>query len=247
MQIICGCSRFNKSNTNNKIMIKKAIYLKNLKFSYKSTSKNATPVILNIEELEILAGEKVFLYGPSGHGKSTLLNILAGVLEVEKGEVFVLENHLQNISQSARDHLRGENIGYIFQIFNLIPYLNIRENILLPCLINKKRGADIDFYGQADELIKQLDLIEHEEKNVMELSIGQQQRVAAARALIGNPKLIIADEPTSSLDEKNTSDFMNLLLNEWEKRKFTLIFVSHDSNLKKYFPRTISLPDINKT
>ena len=195
--------------------------------------------------MEILSGEKVFLYGPSGHGKSTLLNILAGVLEVKTGYVEVLGTNLHDISQGARDRLRGENVGYIFQIFNLIPYLNIKENIVLPCLINKKRAEGSDFYAQADELIKTLGLTEYASRNVTDLSIGQQQRVAAARALIGNPKLIIADEPTSSLDEKNTSEFMNLLLSEWEKRKFTLVFVSHDSGLKKYFPRTISLPDIS--
>lgn len=223
-----------------------SILLKDLKFSYPSSTKKPAPLVLSIDELEILDGEKVFLYGPSGFGKSTLLNILAGVLEVKSGQVEVLGKNLHSISQGARDHLRGENVGYIFQIFNLIPYLNIKENIVLPCLINKKRGAGIDFYEQADELIKTLGLTEHAEKKVTDLSIGQQQRVAAARALIGNPKLIIADEPTSSLDEKNTSEFMNLILAEWEKRRFTLVFVSHDTSLKAYFPRTISLPDINK-
>jgi putative ABC transport system ATP-binding protein len=227
-------------------MTTKSIFIKDLKFSYEKNSSNKTPLVLNIEELEILSGEKVFIYGPSGYGKSTLLNIMAGVLETKNGQVQVLETDLHSVSQSSRDHLRGENVGYIFQIFNLIPYLNIKENIVLPCLINKKRAAGIDFYAQADELIKTLGLTDHAEKNVTDLSIGQQQRVAAARALIGNPKLIIADEPTSSLDEKNTSEFMSLLLSEWEKRRFTLVFVSHDSSLKKYFPRTISLPDINK-
>jgi putative ABC transport system ATP-binding protein len=226
-------------------MTQKSILVKDLKFSYTQKDKNA-PLVLSIDELEIAQGEKVFLYGPSGHGKSTLLNILAGVLEVKNGLVEVLGNNLHAISQGSRDHLRGENVGYIFQIFNLIPYLNIKENIVLPCLINKKRAEGIDFYAQADELIKTLGLADHAHKNVTDLSIGQQQRVAAARALIGNPKLIIADEPTSSLDEKNTTEFMNLILSEWEKRKFTLVFVSHDTNLKKYFPRTISLPEINK-
>lgn len=223
-----------------------SILIKDLKFSYKPHKNKSAPLVLAIDELEIKASEKVFLYGPSGYGKSTLLNILAGVLEVKSGHVEVLGKDLHLLPQGARDHLRGENVGYIFQIFNLIPYLNIKENIVLPCLINKKRGAGTDFNAQADELIETLGLTEHAFKNVTDLSIGQQQRVAAARALIGNPQLIIADEPTSSLDEKNTAEFMNLLLNEWEKRRFTLIFVSHDTRLKNYFPRTISLPDINK-
>jgi putative ABC transport system ATP-binding protein len=218
-----------------------SILIKDLRFSY-----NTNPLVLSIDHLEIQSGEKIFLYGPSGHGKSTLLNILAGVLEIKSGKVEILENNLHQISQGARDHLRGKNIGYIFQIFNLIPYLNIKENIILPCLINKSRGEGIDFQTQADELIKTLGLTDHVLKKVTDLSIGQQQRVAAARALIGNPQLIIADEPTSSLDEKNTEEFMNLLLSEWQKRKFTLVFVSHDTSLKKYFQKTISLPDINK-
>lgn len=222
-----------------------SINIRDLKFSY-GHKLDSSPLVLSIDELEIKSGEKVFLYGPSGHGKSTLLNILAGVLPVRNGQVEVLGKNLHNIGQSARDHLRGENIGYIFQLFNLIPYLTIRENIVLPCLINKKRAGKIDFHQQADDLIKTLGLSQFAEKKVTSLSIGQQQRVAAARALIGSPSLIIADEPTSSLDEFNTSEFMNLLLGEWEKRGFTLVFVSHDSGLKKYFPKTISLPDINK-
>lgn len=220
------------------------IKIENLSFSY-GKSANSSPV-LAIESLVIEEGEKVFLYGPSGHGKSTLLNILAGVLEVRHGTVEIFQRNLSRLSQANRDHLRGENVGYIFQIFNLIPYLNIKENIVLPCLINKKRGQGINFYNQADELINMLGLTDHATKKVTDLSIGQQQRVAAARALIGKPQLVIADEPTSSLDEKNTSEFMELLLSEWEKRKFTLVFVSHDTSLKKYFQRSISLPDINK-
>lgn len=223
----------------------RAVYLQNLKFAYNQKNKAAPPV-LKIDELSIFRGEKVFLFGPSGHGKSTLLNILAGVLEVKDGFVEVLGQNLHEMSQTKRDHLRGENVGYIFQIFNLIPYLNIKENIILPAMINKKRGLGVDFHAQADELIKTLGLTDHAHKPVTDLSIGQQQRVAAARALIGNPDLIIADEPTSSLDEKNTAEFMNLILSEWEKRKFTLIFVSHDTGLKHYFPRTISLPEINR-
>lgn len=227
-------------------MTSSSIYIKDLRFSYSNQSNINTPLVLNIDTLEILSGEKIFLFGPSGFGKSTLLNIIAGVLEAKTGRIEVLGKNLQTISQSARDHMRGENIGYIFQLFNLIPYLNIKENIILPCLINKKRSSEINYHDQADDLIKTLGLVEHVNKNVTDLSIGQQQRVAAARALIGNPKLIIADEPTSSLDEKNTSEFMDLLLGEWEKRKFTLIFVSHDTRLKKYFQKTISLTDINK-
>ncbi len=218
-----------------------AISLKNCQFSY---SKN-TNLVIDINQLDIEVGEKVFLYGPSGHGKSTLLNLTAGVLKANSGLVEVLGHDLTKISQSRRDHLRGEKIGYIFQIFNLIPYLTVKENIVLPCMITKNRSQD-NFHLQAEELIDSLGLREHVNKKVTDLSIGQQQRVAAARALIGNPEMIIADEPTSALDEKNTREFMELLMSVWEKKKFTLIFVSHDERLKAYFNRSISLPEINQ-
>jgi len=218
-----------------------SINISNLKFGY-TENKN----IIDIEFLKIQKGEKVFIYGPSGHGKSTLLNLISGVLNFKEGEIEILGKSVKNLSVSRKDELRGSKIGYIFQIFNLIPYLNVTENVVLPCLINKSRSSNQDFYMQAEELIKKLNLFEHKDKNPTTLSIGQQQRVAQARALIGNPEIIIADEPTSSLDEKNTIEFMNLLLSEWEKRKFTLIFVSHDERLKKYFDRSLSLPEINK-
>lgn len=218
-----------------------AINLDKCKFSYNKNSK----LVINIDQLQIQSGEKIFLYGPSGHGKSTLLNLTAGVLKADSGKVEVLGSDLTKLSQSKRDHLRGEKIGYIFQIFNLIPYLTVKENIVLPCMINKKR-SDGDFHQQAEELIDSLGLREHINKPVTELSIGQQQRVAAARALIGNPQMIIADEPTSALDEKNTREFMELLMRVWEQKKFTLIFVSHDERLKSYFERSISLPEINR-
>lgn len=218
-----------------------AITVDNLKFGYQSNQ-----TIINIESLRINQGEKVFIFGPSGYGKSTLLNLISGVLSFSEGNIEVLGKKIRTLNVSDKDILRGSEIGYIFQIFNLIPYLDIKENIILPCLINKERAHGDDFKAQADELISKLNLSEHVLKNPTELSIGQQQRVAQARAMIGNPKIIIADEPTSSLDEKNTIEFMNLLLSEWEKRKFTLVFVSHDERLKKYFDRSISLPEINK-
>lgn len=218
-----------------------SLKINQLKFSY-----NKGKTVLDIDNLEINQGEKVFLYGPSGYGKSTLLNLIAGVLPVSEGEISVLGNNLSKLSNTKKDLLRGSEIGYIFQIFNLIPYLNIEENIVLPCMINKNRAHNLDYRQQAQDLMAVLGLEEFKDKNVTALSIGQQQRVAQARALIGNPKIIIADEPTSSLDEKNTNEFMKLLLSEWEKRKFTLIFVSHDERLKKYFERSISLPEINR-
>lgn len=218
-----------------------AIELKRCQFSYGLHS----PQVINIDKLEIKNGEKVFLYGPSGHGKSTLLNLIAGVLKPSNGDLLVLGHNMNDLSPSKRDQFRGEKIGYIFQIFNLIPYLTIKENIILPCLVNKNRTSQ-DYEKQAEELIDALGLRDHVHKKVTDLSIGQQQRVAAARSLIGDPKLIIADEPTSALDEKNTNEFMELLISLWQKKGFTLLFVSHDERLKTHFDRTLSLSEINR-
>ncbi len=216
-----------------------AIKLEQCKFAY-----HGNQFVIDINHLSIKRGEKVFLFGPSGHGKSTLLNLVAGVLNSSSGEVHILGNHLNHLTQTKRDQLRGEKIGYIFQIFNLIPYLSVLENIKLPCLINKKRSHK-NVHLEALELSETLGLTNFLHQPVSDLSIGQQQRVACARALIGNPEIIIADEPTSALDEKNNKEFMNLLMSQWEKKKFTLLFVSHDERLKSYFERSISLPEIN--
>ncbi len=216
-----------------------AIKLDQCQFFYQKNN-----LVIDIKNLSIQKGEKVFLYGPSGHGKSTLLNLIAGVLKSTSGDIEVLGQKMSKLGQTKRDRLRGEKIGYIFQIFNLIPYLSVLDNIILPCLINKKRSHQ-NVKQEAMELIETLGLTSLLNQSVSDLSIGQQQRVACARALIGNPEIIIADEPTSALDEKNNKEFMNLLMSQWEKKKFTLLFVSHDERLKNYFDRTLSLPEIN--
>lgn len=217
-----------------------AIELKNVIYTYDNKK-----TILNIKEFVIDKDESVFIYGPSGYGKSTLLNLIAGVITTSSGDLKVLGSNLSSFSQGKRDVFRGEKIGYIFQSFNLIPYLTVLENVLLPCKINKARAA-IDAQEEALSLLSSLGLSEFVNAQVANLSIGQQQRVACARALIGKPALVIADEPTSSLDQKNTKEFMDLLISLKDKYKFTLIFVSHDERLKSYFNRTISLPEINQ-
>ena len=219
-----------------------AISLKDVCFSYDSD----VPV-LNIESLSVDCGEKVFINGPSGSGKSTLLNIISGVLSPTSGELSILEHNPNKLSNGDKDKLRGDNIGFVFQSFNLIPYLTIYENILLPIKASKIKRLKVA--NKLDEEINRisthLKIKDFLHKRVTELSIGQQQRVAVARALIGDPEIIIADEPTSSLDEDVTDSFMKLLIEEHEKKKFTLVFVSHDRRLAKYFDREIALLDIN--
>lgn len=222
----------------------RTIDIESLKFAYRA----AKPV-LDIAELRIARSERVFLHGPSGSGKTTLLGILAGVLKAEEGRVNILGRDLTKISGPARDALRGVHMGYIFQMFNLIPYLSVLENILLPCRINRERrrrvgGASLE--NEARALAERLDIGQLVGETVVDLSVGQQQRVAAARALLGAPALIIADEPTSALDEDQRENFLNLLFTHCGAIGSTLLFVSHDRRMMPLFDRAISLTEINR-
>ena len=223
--------------------MKLAINMQNLSFHY----EDAHP-ILKLDVFEVKMQEKIFIYGPSGCGKSTLLGLIAGVFLPQQGTLEVFGLDFCSTSRSKRDEIRGKEIGYIFQTFNLIPYLSCLENILLPCIITQQRKTKITgpLEQEAALLAEHLNLTEVLHKNARQLSVGQQQRVAAARALIGNPQLVIADEPTSSLDGKNTNEFLKLLLREWEEKQFTLVFVSHDERLADDFNRSISLPELNR-
>jgi putative ABC transport system ATP-binding protein len=221
-----------------------AVDIKNLVFSYR-----APKAVLQIRELKIARGEKVFLHGPSGSGKTTLLGVLAGVLKANQGSVKILQHDLARMSGPARDALRGAHIGYIFQMFNLIPYLNVLENITLPCLVSeerKRRIATLPLDQEAAAMAERLGIGAIIHERVTDLSVGQQQRVAAARALLGSPELIIADEPTSALDEDHRESFLNLLFTRCREIGSTLLFVSHDRRMMALFDRAISLPEINE-
>jgi len=222
--------------------------LKNVCFSWKNSGRE----LLNLPELLVEQHDHVFLQGPSGSGKSTLLALVGGILVSESGTLKVLGTEIKSLSSSARDAFRVDHIGFIFQLFNLLPYLSIEENVMLPLSFSKIRAkragrTKIDQVNEAHRLLKALALGEQlaEKSPVTELSVGQQQRVAAARALIGNPELIIADEPTSALDADLRHSFLELLFGECKKAGSTLLFVSHDSTLSELFNRKISMDEIN--
>ncbi|MDH5368545.1 MAG: ATP-binding cassette domain-containing protein [Gammaproteobacteria bacterium] len=225
-----------------------AIQIKQLEFSWKEN----LPLTLNIEKLDIQNGERVFIKGASGSGKSTLLSLLGGVLLPQKGNVEILGQKINNLNGTARDIFRSNHIGFIFQMFNLLPYLSVIENVTLPLHFSDQRKHRVlknsNIKKEAMRLLSHLDLTD---KNILsrsthELSVGQQQRVAAARALIGSPEIVIADEPTSSLDTDRRDAFIDLLVNECNENKSTLIFVSHDQTLEHHFDRSISLNSINQ-
>jgi len=203
---------------------------------------------LDIPRMEIAAGESVFMHGPSGSGKSTLLNLIGGVAIPEQGRIDLLGTNLVAESARARDRFRADHIGFIFQQFNLLPWLSAVDNVLLPCMFSAARGNRVGKpRKEAARLLERLDLATHLwEKPAAELSVGQQQRVAAARALIGNPEIIIADEPTSALDAPRQRAFIDLLLTESHGVGATLLFVSHDTRLAARFDRVVALTQINR-
>lgn len=224
--------------------VNQIIQIKNLLFKWPAQKDD----LLSIAELHIGKGEHLFLCGESGSGKSTFLNLLGGVVTPQQGEIVILGRSLVSLSAIQRDQFRAGHIGFIFQQFNLLPYLSIIDNVTLPCHFSIERykkacGSSSNPENEARRLLNHLGIDDEEliTKPVTQLSVGQQQRVAAARALIGSPEIIIADEPTSSLDEKSQKAFVNLLLKEAEAAGSTIILVSHDQRFAAFFQRSASI------
>ncbi len=209
----------------------------------------AGPKVLSIPRFTVAQGERVFLMGASGSGKSTLLGLIGGVLPRYTGSVRVLGETLENLTGARRDAFRAAHIGYIFQMFNLLPFLSTIDNVLLTTRFSRERAerAGSDPQGEARRLLSALGLRDPAllRRPITALSIGQQQRVAAARALMGRPGLVIADEPTSALDADSRLDFLELLRSECSAAGSTLLFVSHDTALAGAFDRTVAMSGIN--
>lgn len=225
------------------------VQLENVQFAW---AKKASPAI-DIENFNIRENERVFLQGPSGCGKTTLLGLIGGILKAQSGRISVAGSDIGALSNHKRDAFRVAHIGFIFQMFNLLPYLSVIDNVILPCLFSRRRRKKAlqntkTLQDEAIRLLSQLDLDISRliSQPVNKLSVGQQQRVAVARALIGKPEIIIADEPTSSLDSDNREAFLELLFQECSAFQMTLIFVSHDTSLAHLFDRNIMMSDINK-
>jgi putative ABC transport system ATP-binding protein len=226
-----------------------AIDLRDLRFGWTPRAP-----LLDISELRIEPGERLFLQGPSGSGKSTLLGLIGGVLLPQAGSISVLGTDITTLGASARDRFRADHVGFIFQQFNLLPFLDVIDNVTLPCKFSPRRAerASASARNQAAEaylllLALGLDPAAVRGRSVRELSVGQQQRVAAARALIGAPEILIVDEPTSALDEDARTAFLELLIAQCDRYRSTLVFVSHDTSLASLFDRKLQLAQINRT
>ena len=216
-----------------------AIDVHGLEFAY----PKATSAVLAIDQLTVAKGEKVFLQGASGSGKSTLLNILAGTLPVTRGTVTLLGYALSTMTARQRDAFRAQYIGVVFQQFNLVDYLTVKENIDAAAYFAGKSGRDVSH--RLRQIIDALQLPKTVlTKRASQLSVGQQQRVAIARALINQPELLIVDEPTSALDAAARDQFIQLLLSS--AANSTVIFVSHDASLASYFETCLSMQTLNQ-
>lgn len=200
---------------------------------------------LSVPAFSVNAGETVLLLGESGSGKSTLLSLICGIVPPQTGEVTVLGTGLSTLKPAQRDRFRGETIGVIFQQFNLLPYASVEDNIRLPLRFAAKRRARTGA-GDASKLCAALGLPPGVTgTKAGQLSVGQQQRVAVARALIGQPGLIIADEPTSALDADTQDNFLALLFEQVRATNAALLMVSHDARISDRFDRTVQLSDIS--
>ncbi|MDM1695725.1 ABC transporter ATP-binding protein [Thiopseudomonas alkaliphila] len=208
--------------------------------------------LLKIPQLTIAASERVFLKGPSGSGKSTLLGLLGGVNLPCRGQIKLLGQDLTQLSAAQRDQFRADHCGFIFQQFNLLPFLTVLQNVVLGCQFSKTRQQKArqrfgSVLAAAEHLLNQLGLAKAlYEQPASSLSIGQQQRVAVARGLIGAPELLIADEPTSALDADTRGRFLELLFNESQASQTSVLFVSHDQSLASQFDRQLDLLELNQ-
>ena len=225
-----------------------AVEIDRIRFAWVSGQRD----VLEIARFEVAAGERVFIEGPSGSGKSTLFSLLGGVSSPQEGTVRVLGAGISEMPARRRDRFRADHVGFVFQMFNLVPYLSMIDNVTLPCRFSRRRRERAGSRSGAPEaearrLLARLGLDGDEllGRAVTDLSIGQQQRVAVARALIGAPELLIADEPTSALDEGTRERFLELLFAQCDEAGTSLLFASHDKRLGAVFDRRVSLGELN--
>lgn len=217
--------------------------IRNLRFAWPGDPEP----LLAMASLSLAVGEKVFMFGPSGSGKSTLLALIGGLVRPQSGHIQFQGEDLTALGGARRDRVRAEHLGVIFQQFNLLPWLDLKANVMLPCRFSRARAGRAGDVGQAAETLLAAMGLErvlwHRRADC--ISVGQQQRVAAARALIGRPALILADEPTSALDHDRRQDFLDLLFAQVEAAGSTLLFVSHDRELAGRFDRAVDLTELN--
>ena len=210
------------------------ISIENLRFQYPRSDFR-----LAIDDLSVETGAKVAIVGPSGSGKTTLLNLIGGIAIPESGRVTIDEKTISDLPDSARRNYRISNIGMVFQQFELVEYLNLHDNILFPFLVNNSLDSGNSYSSSVNELATGMGLSNKMKRFPGQLSQGEQQRVAICRAVITNPKIILADEPTGNLDPRNKTKILDLLFEQCSDGVKTLVVVTHDMNILSGFDRVI--------
>lgn len=214
--------------------------IKNLRKSFVSPEGERTPII-DVPQFAMKAGEQIALQGRSGSGKTTLLNLIAGILQADGGAIMLAGHEISALSESQRDRVRGENLGYIFQTFNLMQGFSALENVELAMRLGGKLDRSL-----AKDLLERVCLKERMHYRPAQLSVGQQQRVAVARALANKPKLVLADEPTGNLDAHHAAQAVQLIREICRENNAALLLVSHDPAIGDHFERVEQLGHLNR-
>jgi putative ABC transport system ATP-binding protein len=216
------------------------LHVENLKKSYRSPEGDRTMVV-DIDHFVVEEGQQLALQGSSGCGKTTFLNLIAGILKPDSGEILLDGHNMTKLSESGRDKVRARSLGYVFQTFNLLQGYTALENVVLGMMFGK--GADRAY---ATQLLERVGLGDRMHYRPKQLSVGQQQRVAVARALANHPRIVLADEPTGNLDFNHAQDAMTLIREICRENNTALLLVSHDKGMLEQFETLQDLTDINK-
>jgi putative ABC transport system ATP-binding protein len=218
-----------------------SLELKNLKKAYREPGGQQLP-ILNIANFRMASGEQVVLVGSSGGGKTTLLNIIAGITTADEGDVLIGGTNVARLSEAARDRFRAERIGYVFQTFNLLPAFTALENVLLGMSFGGQKADK----SRAIDLLKQVGLSHRLHHKPAQMSVGEQQRTSVARALVNTPRLLLADEPTANVDSANQQTILDLLRKSCRESGVSLLLVTHAPEVASQFDRVEKLADFNR-
>jgi putative ABC transport system ATP-binding protein len=218
-----------------------SLLLENVKKSYREPDGSTLP-ILDIERFEIKDREQVVLIGESGSGKSTLLNVISGITTADSGKVTIAGTEIASMPEVVRDRFRAERIGFVFQTFNLLPAFSALENVLLGMSFSRKKASR----ERAKELLALVGLEHRLQHRPKQMSVGEQQRVAVARALANQPKLLLADEPTANVDVSNQETILKLLREACTQHEIAMLLVTHSREVASQFERVETLSDFNK-
>ncbi len=214
--------------------------LENIKKSFLQPDRQVVP-ILDIPHFEIARGEQVVLIGPSGCGKTTMLHTIAGITKPDAGQVFLDGIELTRFSEAARDRIRADKLGYVFQTFNLLPGFSALENVVLGMTFASKKIAPL----RARQLLEQVGLGHRLHNKPAAMSVGEQQRVAVARSLANQPALLLADEPTANVDPRNQQQIVDLIKHSCQSENIALLLVTHSMEVAEQFDRIVKLEELN--